>query len=45
LEMQDIVYEQFRGPFVPALSILDVMMFNSPERIQNWLESGFKLHE
>src|SRR6185436_13826930 len=26
-------YTQFEGPFVPSLSIIDVMMFNSPARI------------
>lgn len=32
--MDPIVYEQFSQPFVPNLSIIDVLMFNSPERIQ-----------
>jgi hypothetical protein len=26
-------YKQFGGDFVPGLSIIDVMMFNSPEAI------------
>lgn len=29
-----IPYPQFKGEFIPALSILDVMMFNSKEEIQ-----------
>jgi len=35
-----IVYAQFaNGQFVSNLSIIDVMMFNSPERIQRFLQS------
>ncbi|MFT3885239.1 MAG: WbqC family protein [Flavobacteriales bacterium] len=34
----DIDYIQFEQPFVPQLSILDVMMFNSSDRIQILLE-------
>lgn len=30
----DIAYPQFGGEFVPDLSIIDVMMFNSPEEIR-----------
>lgn len=30
----DIAYRQFGGEFVPDLSIIDVMMFNSPEEIR-----------
>lgn len=35
--MDPIVYEQFSHPFVPNLSIIDVLMFNSVERIQELL--------
>ena len=31
-------YEQFGGEFVPGLSIIDVMMFNSPDKIQSMLD-------
>ena len=34
-----IEYPQFGNEFVPNLSILDVMMFNSVERIREYLES------
>ncbi len=30
-------YRQFRLPFLPSLSILDVMMFNSPEQVRAML--------
>jgi len=31
LRMDDIRYRQFNQPFVPSLSIIDVLMFNSPK--------------
>lgn len=31
-KMRDIVYPQFKNEFVPCLSIIDVMMFNSQEQ-------------
>lgn len=34
----DIVYPQGKGEFIPALSILDVMMYNSRDDIQKLLE-------
>lgn len=33
----DVVYKQFDNKFVPSLSIIDVMMFNSVEEIQHML--------
>jgi hypothetical protein len=36
-KMDPVVYEQFSQPFVPNLSIIDVLMFNSVERIQQLL--------
>jgi len=38
LEMNDISYPQFGPRFVPSLSIIDVMMFNSQERIGELLQ-------
>jgi len=35
--MADITYNQFKDPFIPNLSIIDVMMFNSRERIKELL--------
>lgn len=38
LKTNDIIYPQFKNEFVPNLSIIDVMMFNSKEQIKNMLE-------
>lgn len=43
LKTEDIKYKQFHNNFVPFLSIIDVMMFNSREEIQKHLESSFTL--
>lgn len=37
LQTLPIEYKQFKNEFVPWLSIIDVMMFNSPEQIRNLL--------
>jgi len=37
LEMNNISYKQFNNEFVPYLSIIDVLMFNSKEEVQNLL--------
>ena len=37
LQTGDIEYKQFKSEFVPNLSIIDVMMFNSVEEINNML--------
>ncbi len=39
----DIVYGQFDHAFVPWLSIVDVMMFNSRDRIQQYLSVSYEL--
>ena len=39
LKMNDINYRQFKHEFVPSLSIIDVMMFNSPENIHSMLDN------
>lgn len=36
-------YRQFREPFVPGLSIIDVMMFNPPEKVLGMI-SSYKLN-
>jgi hypothetical protein len=36
-------YPQFRRPFVPALSIIDVLMFNPIEAVQGWIASNYEL--
>lgn len=39
IETKPIVYPQFKNQFIPWLSIIDVMMFNSVEKIQEMLDS------
>lgn len=36
--MEDLKYKQYNNDFVPNLSVLDVLMFNSVEQIQELLE-------
>jgi hypothetical protein len=36
-------YAQFGDEFVPALSILDVLMFNSLEAVRTWVRDGYDL--
>lgn len=38
LKTNDIIYKQFNNDFVPSLSIIDVMMFNSKEQINEMLK-------
>jgi hypothetical protein len=43
LKSQAITYPQFGDPFVPWLSIIDVMMFNSVARIREFIETRYEL--
>lgn len=43
LKSRDVVYEQFEDNFVPWLSIIDVMMFNSVEVITDYLNRSFEI--
>ena len=43
LKARDFEYPQLGAPFVPWLSIVDVMMFNSPERIGECLAGNYDL--
>lgn len=36
---EDLTYKQFNNNFVPNLSIIDVLMFNSPKEIKNLLNA------
>lgn len=38
LEMSNIEYRQYGATFIPGLSIIDVLMFNSPEDIKKMLK-------
>jgi len=37
IKSNEIIYPQFKNEFIPWLSIIDIMMFNSPEQIKNFL--------
>jgi hypothetical protein len=43
LQSKQFSYKQFDADFVPWLSIIDVLMFNSVEGIQENLQNGFSL--
>lgn len=43
LRTKPIEYRQFDGEFVPGLSIIDVMMFNSRERMSEYLQHYYSL--
>ena len=43
MKSRDISYKQLGNPFVPWLSIIDVMMFNSREEIKEYLNSFYTL--
>lgn len=45
LRSDNVIYDQFNAPFQPALSILDVIMFNDPGRIAAWLRDGYSIVE
>ncbi len=38
IRTKDLVYPQFSAPFVPSLSIIDLMMFNSKEKVLEFLK-------
>lgn len=41
LKTGEILYQQFSNEFVPNLSIIDVMMFNSPRKIGDFLSTYY----
>jgi hypothetical protein len=43
IKSNTITYQQNNNEFIPWLSIIDVMMFNSEEKIQEYLQSGFTI--
>ena len=43
IESNDFVYKQFDNDFVPKLSIIDIMMFNSKDEIRKYLTSFYTL--
>jgi len=43
ISSRPLAYAQFGGGFVPALSIVDVLMFNSKESVRTTIAQGFDL--
>lgn len=43
IQTKDFEYNNFSSPFIPRLSILDVMMHLSKDEIKNLLKDGFEL--
>jgi hypothetical protein len=43
LKPEGVTYKQFNNEFIPWLSIIDVMMFNSTEDIKTFLDTSFQL--
>ena len=43
LQSNPLIYKQFENPFIPWLSIIDVLMFNSIATIQQYLRFDYKL--
>lgn len=43
LKSKNIIYSQFNNDFIPFLSIIDVLMFNSKDTVKDYLHSGFKI--
>lgn len=41
IKANHIIYPQFKNDFIPYLSIIDIMMFNSKEEIKNHLNNSF----
>jgi hypothetical protein len=43
IKTHDIVYKQYDNNFIPNLSIIDIMMFNSKEKIKYFLNNSFDI--
>lgn len=43
LASHPLTYRQFANPFVPSLSILDVLMFNPVESVRHYMLNGYDL--
>lgn len=43
IKSNDIEYKQFSNEFIPWLSIIDVLMFNTKEKIQQYLQSYYTI--
>lgn len=43
IKTSPIVYPQFKNDFVPWLSIIDLLMFNTREQVMNWVKNDYQL--
>ncbi len=43
IKSDPIEYRQFNNVFIPWLSMIDVMMFNSKEKVHEYLQSGYTI--
>lgn len=43
LKADNIIYKQYQNEFVPFLSIIDVMMFNTKENVKEYLKTAYTL--
>lgn len=43
LKTNEIIYPQFNNTFIPSLSIIDLMMFNTKNLIKDFLNDGFMI--
>lgn len=43
IQSEAIEYTQFSAPFVPWLSIVDLLMFNSLDRVRHWVKYNYSL--
>ena len=43
LKTKDFIYKQFENVYIPSLSIIDVMMFNSIEKIKEYLNKEYTI--
>ena len=43
LKSNDIIYKQFNNEFIPWLSVIDLMMFNSKDKIKDYLISNYTI--
>ncbi len=43
IKSKEVIYPQYKNEFIPWLSIIDVMMFNSKEKIQQYLAGSYSI--
>ena len=43
LKTGDVIYKQFDNNFIPYLSIIDLMMFNSKEKLNSYINNAYSI--